>query len=329
MNNNYKKPNSELWSGRKTNSDADKEYIYQIVEMADFQSFDFTNLANSNSTNTENIGIIGYECEEGVRRNQGRVGARDGANAIRQQLGKLPIHYENKRIFDFGNAFCANSDMESCQEQLAEMVAKLISNNITPIIFGGGHDIAYGHFCGIQKALSKSAKRNVGIINFDAHFDLRDVEKEGTSGTPLSQIQADLEELDLPFDYFVLGIQEQGNTRKLFEKADKFGVECVLSEDCHLHNLQMVAKKINNFVAKCDSIYLTIDLDGFSSAFAPGVSATSPIGFEPIFAFKILKSILQTGKVISIDIAELNPKYDIDNATAKLGARLAEFVLRF
>jgi formiminoglutamase len=321
---NYQKPNPTLWSGRKTNPTEGEQYIYQLIELVDFQLADLANYKKGNSQ----FGLIGYECEEGVRRNQGRIGAKEGANAIRKQLGKLPIHFEKKQLLDFGNAICDGEEMEACQAQLAKMVTQLLSTKITPIVLGGGHDIAYGHFCGIREAVTKSNQKNVGIINFDAHFDLRDVEEKGTSGTPFSQIQADLEKEGLPFNYFVLGIQEQGNTSGLFETADKLGVKYILSEDCHIPNLHNVKMQLLDFISECDSIYLTIDLDGFSSAFAPGVSATSPFGFEPNFILKIIEAIIETGKLLSVDIAELSPKYDIDNATAKLGARLAEFIIR-
>jgi formiminoglutamase len=243
-------------------------------------------------------------------------------------LGKLPNHLKNKQVFDFGNAVCENQEMEACQNQLASMVEKLLLNKINPIILGGGHDIAYGHFCGIRQALAHSNHKNVGIINLDAHFDLRSVEEKGTSGTPFSQIYADSEKDNLPFNYFVLGIQEQGNTSELFETADKLNAKYILSEDCHISNLENINSQLLTFISECDAIYLTIDLDGFSSAFAPGVSATSPFGFEPNFILKVLDTVIETGKLLSTDIAELNPKYDIDNSTAKLGARLAEYILR-
>ena len=67
---------------------------------------------------------------------------------------------------------------------------------------------------------------------------------------------------------------------------------------------------------------LTIDMDGFSSAFAPGVSAASPMGFTPDVVMECLDYLVRTGKIISMDIAETNPVYDRDDQTAKLAASL-------
>jgi len=85
--------------------------------------------------------------------------------------------------------------------------------------------------------------------------------------------------------------------------------------------------QLNTFLKKVDSIYVTIDLDGFSSAYAPGVSAPSPMGFTPDIALECLHAIIKSGKLISLDIAEMNPKYDIDNQTAKLAAALLHTTL--
>jgi formiminoglutamase len=52
------------------------------------------------------------------------------------------------------------------------------------------------------------------------------------------------------------------------------------------------------------------------------------MGFSPELAFKVLEWIARSGKLISMDVVELNPNFDQDNATARLAARCVEFVLR-
>ena len=75
-----------------------------------------------------------------------------------------------------------------------------------------------------------------------------------------------------------------------------------------------------------DHLYLTIDLDGFSSAYAPGVSAPSPLGFSPNIVEKVVELIVGSGKLISTDIVELNPVFDLDASTARLAGRLVEML---
>lgn len=72
-----------------------------------------------------------------------------------------------------------------------------------------------------------------------------------------------------------------------------------------------------------DCIYLTICLDAFDIAFAPGVSAPGSFGLNPIPTIEIIKNIVASGKLVAGDIAELNPNFDHDGKTASLAAKIA------
>ncbi len=309
------------WTGRKSNPDIGKQYWYQEIELLDIDEL--------NENTKIDVAILGYVCDEGVRRNLGRVGAEQGPRVIRERLAKLPIHFEQTRIADFGDVICIEEDMESCQQGFSQIISKLISKKVFPIAIGGGHDMAYSHYMGIKKALKNSEKNKVGIINFDAHFDLRPVERKSNSGTPINQIITDLKKTGETVDYFAIGIQQQSNTKELFNIAKNENVEYVINFDCESSASEMLAiqEKLIPFIANNDYLYITIDLDGFSSAYAPGVSAPSPLGFTPYFVFKMLRFLFASNKVISCDIAELNPTLDRDNLTANLAAKLVDFIV--
>ncbi|GAA4279798.1 formimidoylglutamase [Gaetbulibacter aestuarii] len=317
---NYNPGKPDHWSGRKISESLGVQYWYQAVVCK----------AISELKNLESggFGLLGYACDEGVKRNQGRVGAVEGPKVLRGKLGKVAWHHETKTVYDFGTVLCKDSDLEACRETFSESIANMISNRIFPIGLGGGHDMAYAHFMGIKKACENQNKR-IGIINFDAHFDLRPIEESPNSGTPFNQINSVLKKENKPFDYFVLGIQKGSNTKQLFEIAKAEQVKVVYAEEClsDKSSLEAIKSKLNAFIASVDTLYITIDLDGFSSAYAPGVSAPSPLGFSPDFVFNILGFLLNSEKVIALDIAELNPKYDRDGQTAILASRLVDFVV--
>ncbi len=65
---------------------------------------------------------------------------------------------------------------------------------------------------------------------------------------------------------------------------------------------------------------MTICADVFSSAYAPGVSAAQSLGLDPERVLKLLKYILKSEKVISFDICEVSPRFDLDNTTADLAS---------
>lgn len=312
----YQKPEAEYWTGRATKS---PQYWYQQVQLLDF---------TTDKLDKIDIALVGYQCDEGVRRNQGRVGARQGPNILRQQLGKLPVHFQDKQIADLGNIYCQGQEMEQCQEGFSEITAELIRKTILSIGLGGGHDIAYAHFKGIAKAFQNSGKKRIGIINFDAHFDLRPIgDGLSNSGTPFYQILKEHKSTELQVQYLAIGIQQQSNTRELFRVAAEEGVNWINDYDCTMQNFDSVEKQLTSFISKHDSIYLTIDLDGFSAAYAPGVSAPSPFGLTPDFVRLALGVVLKSKKLIACDIAELNPTYDVDGITAKLGARLVDVLV--
>lgn len=314
----YQGPKQDIWTGRITDPDLGNQYYHQVIEFVDATAF------LKQPSQLSDIAFIGYACDEGVRRNQGRVGAKDGPNVIKQQLAKIALHHDQK-IADFGTIICENEDLESTQQALAHLISETIEQNIFPIVLGGGHDIAYGHFLGIQAGLKEKYASRIGIINFDAHFDLRPPTQQANSGTPFYQI---LKENDIErVDYTVLGIQQAANTKELFSIADAYHVGYVLNHQCTDHHVGQLKTRLTSFIERNDYLYITIDLDGFSSAYAPGVSASSPMGFTPNFVLQMLDFILDSKKVISCDIAELNPNFDQDHVTAKLAARLINHIV--
>lgn len=309
---NYKQPEQALWQGRKTNPNLGIQYWYQAIHCTNFEK----------ENREADIALIGYECGEGVRRNLGRVGAKYGSDAIRKKLGSVAWH-STKTVLDVGNVFCVEEDLETCQNAFAHQITTLLEQEIFPIALGGGHDIAYAHFKGIANFL-KHKKTRIGILNFDAHFDLRPKPTgKPNSGTPFYQI---LEEYN-QVQYMPIGIQSQANTKELFEIAKQKNVDYLTMLDCE--DYDFVESKVHHFINQNDVIYITIDLDGFSSAYAPGVSAPSPFGFTPNFVLRILEQLFKSKKVISIDLAELNPTYDIDYRTANLAARLVDSIVRY
>ena len=309
----YKAGNKALYSGRI--SKLKNQYWHQEILVSHIES-----LHNESATD---IGIIGYVCDEGVKRNQGRIGAKKGPKSVRSKLGKLPIHFENKKIIDFGDVICIDENLEDCQKALSKTISKLIKNNILPIAIGGGHDIAYANFNGIKDAIKNISKNKIGIINFDAHFDLRAVETQPNSGTPFHQILTE----NNAVNYFAIGIQQQSNPRELFETAAQKKVSYVSNFDCETFS-DHLKSKLDAFIKEVDVLYITIDMDGFSSAYAPGVSAPSSLGFTPSFVFNALAFLFQSKKVISCDIAELNPDFDVDDSTASLAARLVDYMVQ-
>ena len=161
------------------------------------------------------VALIGFASDEGVRRNHGRTGASRGPEHIMSALAGLAVHHDTP-LYDVGTITVHHTNLEGGHDSLSSAVDALISKGHTVIVLGGGHETAFGSHRGLRRATGGS----VGIINIDAHFDLR-VADQPTSGTPFRQI-ADITGKD--FNYTVFGISRPNNTRALFSEAEKLGV---------------------------------------------------------------------------------------------------------
>ncbi len=313
----YLRPDPGIWSGRKSDQAL---YLHEKVECLNLEKEEIQR------ADKMRFALLGYACDEGVKRNQGRIGAAAGPGAIRKALGKMPNHLpEEALLLDVGTIACSDGDMEGAQIQLAGCVSSILERKTFPILLGGGHDMAYGHFNGIRNYLGP--EQSIGIINFDAHFDLRPNTGGNNSGTPFYQIARDCEEAGTDFQYLCLGIRKDANHKQLYQTAKKLGVRYVEREAFSLSNSESLLAEVQQFTATVDHVYTTIDLDGFSSAYAPGVSAASPMGFSPDIVLKCLNTIMDSKKLIAIDLAEMNPAYDIEGRTAKLAASLAHSIM--
>jgi len=317
-NNHYIEPNPNVWSGRIDGTDAEFLRWHQVISCKSITTLE--NFENS-------VVFLGFTCDEGVKRNQGRLGAKEGPLALRKVLANLPVHFDDKiNLVDIGDICCNNENLEEAQLQLGQALSVILEKGAFPILLGGGHEITYGHFSGIRKVTQKK----IGIINIDAHFDIREpVLGIPNSGTGFYQIYQDSVQNNFEFHYLALGIQPISNTKALFKTAEKCGAQYVLAEDFYSQNLGKIKNQIQNFLDQVDSIYLTLDLDAFAAPYAPGVSALAFNGLVPDHTFlSVFKEIISHPKLQSVDVAELNPAFDIDNRTAKLAADLIFRVLQ-
>lgn len=256
--------------------------------------------------------LIGFSCDEGVRRNQGNTGSAHAPNALRLALAssawRLPKeHY----LVDAGNIVCEGREMEEAQVKLGHVVKKHFEKGLTPIILGGGHETFYGHYLGVRAFLGEEKK--LGLINIDAHFDLRPYDGQSSSGTMFRQV---LDE-DSHASYLALGIQRYGNTESLFQKADELGCEYIYEDELQE---ALVAKVLSSFIGRHDAVILTLCMDVIDAAAAPGVSAPSPFGLDPKVVRSIIRQVVADPKTLSFDIAEVNPSLDLGGRTVKLGA---------
>lgn len=268
----------KLWTGRvDSKTDVKTFRFHQVVDC----------LADIYSLKKENaFCIIGFESDEGVKRNKGRIGAAKAPNKIRSFLSNFPSSIlKGQQLIDTGNITCEDNKLEKAQEDLGAHVSTILAHDATPIIIGGGHETLYGHYLGAREHLGENA--SLGIINIDAHFDMRNDEIP-SSGTMFRQIL----ESDKNAGYLCLGIQPFGNTESLFLEADRLGCTYLLEEEVTENQNDQVYKAIDRFSKSHDAIILTLCTDSIAISEAPGVSAPGPFGLSSKVVRKLLKYIV-------------------------------------
>ncbi|GIZ12668.1 formimidoylglutamase [Pseudomonas sp. NCCP-436] len=266
--------------------------------------------------------LLGFACDEGVRRNHGRVGAAGGPLVLRKALANLAWH-RSAEVFDAGDVVCADGDLEAAQARLSDNVRDLLNAGHQVMVLGGGHEVAFGSWSGLAGHMeNQTSTPRIGIVNFDAHFDLRDPVNVHSSGTPFAQIAEQCAARAWPFRYACLGISRASNTRALFARAAELGVLVREDREISESTLASIAAELEGFAADCDVIHLSFDIDVLPACEAPGVSAPAARGVRLELLEPLLERLKASGKIRLVDFAELNPEYDIDNRTARAAARL-------
>jgi formiminoglutamase len=253
--------------------------------------------------------LLGCPQDAGVRRNGGRPGAADAPDAIRRGLYKL-VSPDRFRLFDLGNTIIGES-LEETHDTQQRVVEQLLRDGKIVISLGGGNDIAYPD-CAALAAVAG----DVLAINIDAHLDVRQSDQRH-SGTPYRQL---------------LG---EGHLRPhLFHETayQPFAVaEAHLSYLATLgvltHSLRNVQREgVETFYRRvadepdATSIFWGVDMDAFTAADAPGVSAPNPSGLRADDLLTIAQIAGGHPRTRVFEISEVNPAFDLDQRTCRLAA---------
>ena len=260
--------------------------------------------------------LVGHPDDEGIRLNHGRSGSREAPTAIRKAFYRLyPGQDGFPRLYDIGD-FQGTGSLPERQKKALRNVEQIFKLKHRLIALGGGHDHAYSDIGGFLEIFKK--ERPI-VINLDAHLDVRPLVSGPNSGTAFYQLLEQYPNVEL----IELGIQKSANSLVNLKYAVQKKVR-IFSFEQACGDILGIFKKIS--WAK-RPVFLSIDMDVFSSAFAPGVSAASPIGLDPHALFLGLPWLTTHANIQGFGIYEVSPPLDPDNRTAKLAAQLLHVFL--
>jgi formiminoglutamase len=251
------------------------------------------------------VGLIGLPDDTGVSLNNGRPGAKHGPQAFRDALSRYgtarPAGFNWPRVFDAGDVVPAG-DIHETHDRVTAAISALLDLGLFPIAIGGGHDLTFPHV----RAIVAKFDQMSGVY-FDAHLDVR---AETGSGMAFRRIIEDCGVSEL----HVQGFRPFVNDR---EHLDWFSQHGGRIEAFGPHDSWPPG-----------NLFVSLDLDVISSAYAPGVSAPNPNGWNGNQCEEWVSAAAREPRVRCFDIMELNPMYDVDGRTARLAAHLFLCFLR-
>lgn len=269
---------------------------------------------------TARVALVGVPQDIGVQRNGGRVGAAGAPDAIRAMLYRLaPYDLIEDRslpegmLFDMGNIRC-DGELEEIHDRLTAVVRYICEAGLIPLVLGGGHDITYASASGVA-----AVHGPLGLINADAHLDVRPPNPQRNSGTSFRML---IEERRIVPESFVeFGIQSFANAYSHVRWLRGNGGRIMpLPEIRALGFQDGLATALAVASAGVNRVYATLDIDGVRAADAPGVSAAMPDGFSSAELLAMARTLGGSSSVAALDIVEVNPRFDRDSITAKLAA---------
>ena len=299
----------KVWQGRDDSLEGPwAKRIFQTIQIVEkFTPEDYSG----------QIALLGFECDEGIRLNKGRTGAKEAPDYIRKAMANLASHLGHDKIVDLGTLDANENQLEAAQTALIEHVRQCQQNNMKTLVLGGGHETAFAHGMGVYLS-HPDAK--VGIINFDAHLDIRGT-TQASSGTPFKQLADYCESHNRPFNYMCIGANLSSNTQALLQIAEQLKVDILWDTDCQQSNFDSIVKQINAFIDKVDVVYLTVDLDVLPSYIMSAVSAPATLGVPFQFLLALTEEIKKSGKISAVDFVEYNPSLDNQRLCVKVVAR--------
>jgi arginase len=286
------------------------------------------------------IDLIGVPIDFGA----GRRGVDMGPSAIRYAGLRAALAELGHAVLDRGNVevpvyeTCQQGDpllryldpIVDVNRRLASAVAGSVQGGHFPLVLGGDHSLALGSISGAARG------RRLGVIWIDAHGDFNTPQTTPSGnihGMPLAALaglgdprlvglgEAPRQHVD-PTNMVVVGARqidpgERENLRAAgvcvfaMEQIDRMGLYRAMREAI------IVASR------DTEGIYLSFDLDSMDPVYAPGVGTPIQGGLTYREAHMCCEMVAETGRMVGMDLVEVNPVLDVVNKTAELAVELA------
>jgi arginase len=277
-----------------------------------------------------------------------RRGVDIGASAIRYAGLNDQLRRLDYEVHDIGNIVVPQPESQpignprlkyldpivKVAEELADTVTAALKANEFPLVLGGDHSIALGSITGVTRI-----HKDIGLLWIDAHADFN-TEETTPSGNIHGMILAALAGLGHSRLTGIGGWAPKLNAQRIVivGARDLDHGERDLLRTHHVHVFTMsdidhrgISDVMRQALAiagmASDGIHLSLDMDALDPVHAPGVGTPVRGGLSYREAHLAMELIADSGRLVAMDVIEVNPILDRENATALLAVELVTSAL--
>lgn len=273
-----------------------------------------------------------------------------GPSALRKAGVRTALKDLGYDVTDDGNIHCEEPDAHEIKDpklkylpliqgamvDLAERVEKTMAAGELPLVLGGDHSIAIGTIAGVAGHFKKAGKK-LGMIWIDAHGDSNTAETTpsgnihgmshavtfGRGADELVQIggfapgEAKLD----PASSSIIGARDIDRLEK--DVLRDIGVRVYGMDQVDRRGIYDVTREALEIATRgTDGIHVSFDVDGMDPSIAPGVGTPVLGGLSYRETHTIMELVAETGQLVSLEVAEVNPILDIRNTTGEVAVQM-------
>jgi len=214
---------------------------------------------------------------------------------------------KGKRWVDVGDVPVMPTVPSQTSDKITEMLKKIRAKGTFPIVLGGDHSITFP----VLRAIDVP----VTVLHFDAHLDTWN----GAHGN-LDHASWVNRAVQLPNVKNVIQLGQRGlaNDQEAIGNARKARTTVITAEQIHRNGIE----KILSQIPASENIYITLDVDVMDPTLAPGTGTLEPDGLNFAEIDGLLKGVTSKGRLIGMDIVEVNPMRDASTRTEQTAIRL-------
>ncbi|AFO59322.1 MULTISPECIES: formimidoylglutamase [unclassified Natrinema] len=247
-----------------------------------------------------------------------RAGAAAGPRALRESLSGVKTHHFGsgpvRSVADLGDVPIPDGSVADVQRAVRERAAAIHEREALPVFLGGDNSLTYSNVAPLLGDAS------VGVVNIDAHLDVRETRDGPTSGTPYRQLhEAGLD------GYACLGARHFETSTAYHEFVREHGGAVITATETAADPAGAVERALAA-LEDVDRLYCSVDIDVLDAPYC-GVSAPTPGGLLPREVFDIVGRLAADDRLAGFEVVECAPPLDENGRTVDAAARTVAHAL--